>query len=150
MDVRRESPGAGPLGPAMRLLLLGLTLFALAEPAVAQTQRIGILIVGPTPGDAVEQELVTRVRQLLAEVGFADRGPLRFHFDRAAERSYCEKTLKINRQDLLFAGVVKLDARGAVVGVLHRLPDAGKNIEASAQECVYRWRVLAKKIPPDL
>ncbi|MEW6278925.1 MAG: hypothetical protein AB1758_09905 [Candidatus Eremiobacterota bacterium] len=119
----------------------------LALPAWAPP-RLAILLVGPR-GDKptpAELELRERVRELLAEVGKPDSKPVRYHFDRPLERKHCEQKLKIKAEDLVFAGVVELDSRGAVVKVVYRYPRAERNLEVAAQETVYQWRRLTGQV----
>lgn len=130
-------------------LLLAVTLLAgPAHPAPAP--RVAILVVGPwAKSQSVDESaLLRRLSELLAEVGQPDVRPVRYHFDQAAERSYCEKKLGIAKGDLLFVGVVQVDARGAVTKVLVRRPRAQENLEAAAQDMVYAWRKQSGKLPP--
>lgn len=133
-----------------RLTLALLLMVSLLAPALsAPSGKVAILIVGPwaKSQSADEVQLVRRVADLLAELGRPHDKPVRYHFDQAAERKYCEKKLGIAKGDLLFVGVVRLDARGAVTQVLDRRPKAQENLEASAQEVVYAWRKRAGILP---
>jgi hypothetical protein len=133
-------------------LLPALALLALVAPvgAPAASGGLAILIVGPQADAQSDEEieLGQRIRQLLDEVGQTRVRPVRYHFDRAAERRHCERKLKIAAGDLVFAGVVRLDSRGVVVEVLYRQPRAQENLEVAAQEVVYRFRRLKGILPP--
>lgn len=133
-----------------RLTLALLLMAALLAPALsAPAGKVAILVVGPwaKAQSADEVQLLRRVNELLAEVGRPNDKPVRYHFDQPAERKYCEGKLGIKKADLLFVGVVRVDARGAVTQVLDRRPRAQENLEASAQEVVYAWRKRAGVLP---
>lgn len=113
-----------------------------------QARKLAILIVSSTSGpEPAVQDLAARTAELLTEVGFPGRVPLRYHFDKPAESRYCRQSLKISPADLPFIGVVTIDGRGGVLEVVHRLPRAHQNVELAAQEAVYRWRVLSGRLP---
>lgn len=131
------------------LVLLALLLALLSPLQAAPAPRLAILVVGPWAKSQSpdETQLLRRVEELLAEVGKPQVRPVRYHFDVPQERKYCEGRLGIEKEDLLFVGVVQLDARGAVTKVLDRFPKAQANVEVSAQKAVYQWRQRSGLLP---
>jgi hypothetical protein len=132
------------------LLILGLLVLGSQHHAPAASGQLAILIVGPSATSQSEEEveLANRLRQLLDEVGQTQVKPVRYHFDRPAERKHCEKKLKITGKDLVFAGVVRTDSRGVVIEVVYRQQKTQDNLEVAAQEVIYRFRKLKGILPP--
>jgi hypothetical protein len=104
-------------GAALTMGLLAWVTGALAFPVQAQEETrkasdTAILIVG----DDANPEMLRREKALIGEMARMLKKQQRipiysYHFNKARERSYCEKKLNILSEDLLFVGVVSLADR---------------------------------------
>lgn len=117
------------------LLLAGLCPFGAAQEAQPQPSDYGILIVG----DEADGEMLRREKVLIQEMAKTRKQKLpicSYHFNKEAEKSYCEKKLNILREDLLFVGVVAMKDR-VPRKVLYRL-DRINNPSRSARDVTTR------------
>lgn len=94
-------------GLAATLLLTGGATLTLAQNE--PTQDYAILIVG----DEADAEILRKEKVLIQEMAKnlkkQPRLPIfSYHFSREKERSYCERKLNIQREDLLFVGLVSV------------------------------------------
>jgi len=102
-------------------LFLGM---ALVYPAYTPSQ-IGILIVGLEKDGAMKAREKTLIETVIAKK--REAGPVTqkvkiysYHFDKDAERAYCEGVLRIKKSDLLFLGIVTLNKDGLPGRLLER------------------------------
>lgn len=134
---------------------IGLGIVALlcaAGPSHASGRDLAVLVVGSaTDRDmtAHERAIIDQLTRLRVQRGWNHKLlPIySYHFDKSAERSYCEERLKVRSSDLIVVGLVELDS-GVPVDFVYRendvksaAPVADKVIERAKTELAARGRL---------
>jgi cell division septation protein DedD len=126
-----------------------------AAPASAAGKELAILVVGKTS----DAELAARERSVVAQLTRARTAqgwnhkvlPIySYHFDKSAERSYCEERLKVKASDLVVVGVVELEGGVPTIfvhreNVVRSNDVAGAMIDKARSEMASRGTLPATK-----
>ena len=109
-------------------------------PAQGQESEYALLIVGDSASAEMLREEKVLIDKIAAQIRQSPQQVVKvfsYHFDKANERTYCERRLNVLAEDLLFVGVVRLNEAGSPVKVIYRI-DRINNPERAAKDVLAR------------
>lgn len=133
-------------------------LFGASVPSYANGRDLAVLVVGRSSDSAMaarERVIIDQLTKLRVARGWNHKLlPIySYHFEKSAEKSYCEDRLKVKASDLVVVGLVELES-GVPVDFVYRENDvmtaepvAGKVMDRARAELAARGRVASTTSP---
>lgn len=139
-------------------MLIAATTFGAVAPAFAAGRDLAVLVVGNGSDKEMgqrERSIIEALTRLRLQRGWNHKIlPIySYHFDKTAERSYCEERLKVKAGDLVLVGLVELESGVPIdfvyreTGVANTGTAVDKVMERARAELAARGR-LASTTPP--